>query len=182
VSRRSRHCCPPDHISRSAIGDQDLQQMVGSPTNGETIWQRKEVDPAHQNGNIKTNKTDTKTALHVDVDSRKQKLSREMSVYAPDKQNRTEKRKDRKEPSLKAVVGRCVLGELGGSPRKERNQRRRAESNRFWRREELDAGSRSCSREWRQRRGILRRDQGIPNTRGRERCGRFGERADCLCG
>ena len=59
--------------------------MVGSPTNGETIWQRKEVDPAHQNGDIKTNKTDTKTALHVDVDSRKQKLSREMSVYAPNK-------------------------------------------------------------------------------------------------
>jgi hypothetical protein len=57
--------------------------MVRSPTNGETIWQRKEVDPALQNGNIKKNKTDTKTALHVDVDSRK--LSREMSVYAPNK-------------------------------------------------------------------------------------------------
>jgi hypothetical protein len=34
--------------------------------NGETIWQREDVDPALQSGNRKTEKTDTKTALHIE--------------------------------------------------------------------------------------------------------------------
>jgi hypothetical protein len=65
-------------------------------------------------------------------------------------------------------------------PEKKRNQHRRAERSRGCRREELDAGSRRCTRGWRQRRGIPRLDPGGPNTRGRELCGRCGDRAGYL--
>ena len=132
---------------------------LGSPTNGETIWQRKEVDPALQNGNIKTNKTDTKTGLQIETPPKE----------CPCKQNRTEKRRDRQEPSLKAVVCGCV------SPRGT------------WRQPEKE----------RKDVVFLVETQVVPipifcfcknkektssSSRGRERCGRCGECAGCLSG
>jgi hypothetical protein len=59
---------------------------LGSPTNGETIWYRNEVDPALQNGNIKTNKTDTKTALHIESPPK------ECPCTLPTKQDREKER------------------------------------------------------------------------------------------